>query len=83
MYAGKLVFAQMMEFAPWHTFRRLVGSTRVISTSVPLLAWTSFYVWPLPSLHIEKACAMSRLACDPNLRDSNHWEYAARSAAAL
>jgi len=24
MYAGKLVFAQLMEFAPWHTFRRLV-----------------------------------------------------------
>jgi len=25
MYAGKLVFAQLMEFAPWHTFRRLVA----------------------------------------------------------
>jgi len=24
MYGGKLVFAQVMEFAPWHTFRRLV-----------------------------------------------------------
>lgn len=24
MYAGKLVFPQLMEFAPWHTFRRLV-----------------------------------------------------------
>ncbi len=24
MHAGKLVFAQVMEFAPWHTFRRLV-----------------------------------------------------------
>jgi hypothetical protein len=24
MYAGKLVFAQVMEYAPWHTFRRLV-----------------------------------------------------------
>jgi Domain of unknown function (DUF4372)/Transposase DDE domain len=24
MYAGKLVFAQVMEFAPWHTFRRLI-----------------------------------------------------------
>ena len=21
MYAGKLVFAQVMEYAPWHTFR--------------------------------------------------------------
>jgi len=28
MYAGKLVFAQMMEFAPWHTFRRLVTKYR-------------------------------------------------------
>jgi hypothetical protein len=28
MYAGKLVFAQVMEFAPWHTFRRLVGKYR-------------------------------------------------------
>jgi Domain of unknown function (DUF4372)/Transposase DDE domain len=28
MYAGKLVFAQVMEFAPWHTFRRLVCKYR-------------------------------------------------------
>jgi hypothetical protein len=28
MYAGKLVFAQVMEFAPWHTFRRLVAKPR-------------------------------------------------------
>jgi hypothetical protein len=28
MYAGKLVFAQVMEYAPWHTFRRLVGRYR-------------------------------------------------------
>jgi hypothetical protein len=25
MYTGKLVFAQLMELAPWHTFRRLVS----------------------------------------------------------
>ena len=25
MYAGKLVFAQVMEYAPWHTCRRLVA----------------------------------------------------------
>ena len=25
MYTGKLVFSQVMEFAPWHTFRRLVA----------------------------------------------------------
>lgn len=25
MHAGQLVFAQLMEFAPWHTFRRLVS----------------------------------------------------------
>ena len=28
MYAGKLVFAQVMEHAPWHTFRRLVSRYR-------------------------------------------------------
>jgi hypothetical protein len=28
MYAGKLVFAQVMEFAPWHTFRRVVAKYR-------------------------------------------------------
>jgi hypothetical protein len=28
MYAGKLVFAQVMEVAPWHTFRRLVSKYR-------------------------------------------------------
>ena len=29
MYAGKLVFAQVMECAPWHTFRRLVPKYQV------------------------------------------------------
>ena len=28
MHAGNLVFAQVMEFAPWHTFRRLVAKCR-------------------------------------------------------
>jgi hypothetical protein len=28
MYSGNLVFAQIMEFAPWHTFRRLVSKYR-------------------------------------------------------
>ena len=28
MHSGNLVFAQLMEFAPWHTFRRLVGRYR-------------------------------------------------------
>ena len=28
MYSGKLVFAQVMEYAPWHTFRRLVDKHR-------------------------------------------------------
>jgi hypothetical protein len=28
MHAGKLVFAQVMEFAPWHIFRRLVVKHR-------------------------------------------------------
>jgi hypothetical protein len=28
MHVGKLIFAQVMEFAPWHTFRRLVTKYR-------------------------------------------------------
>jgi hypothetical protein len=28
MHTGKLVFAQVMEFAPWHMFRRLVAKYR-------------------------------------------------------
>ncbi|MGB9430563.1 MAG: IS4 family transposase [Gammaproteobacteria bacterium] len=28
MYTGKLVFTQVMEYAPWHTFRRLVTKYR-------------------------------------------------------
>jgi hypothetical protein len=28
MHTGKLVFAQVLEFAPWHTFRRLVAKYR-------------------------------------------------------
>jgi hypothetical protein len=44
MYAGKLVFAQVMEFAPWHTFRRLVTkyrgdrNVRNVTTHAPSLA---------------------------------------------
>ena len=29
MHIGNLVFSQLMEFAPWHTFRRLVAKYRV------------------------------------------------------
>jgi len=28
MHVGKLIFAQIMEFAPWHTFRRVVNKYR-------------------------------------------------------
>ena len=28
MHVGKLIFAQLMEFAPWHTFRRLIAKYR-------------------------------------------------------
>jgi hypothetical protein len=28
MHIGNLVFSQLMEFAPWHTFRRLVVKYR-------------------------------------------------------
>jgi hypothetical protein len=28
MHVGKLIFAQVMEFAPWHTFRRVVNKYR-------------------------------------------------------
>lgn len=28
MHSGNLIFAQLMEFAPWHTFRRLVAKYR-------------------------------------------------------
>jgi hypothetical protein len=28
MHIGNLVFSQLMEFAPWHTFRRLVAKYR-------------------------------------------------------
>ena len=28
MHTGNLMFSQLMEFAPWHTFRRLVAKYR-------------------------------------------------------
>jgi len=28
MFGGKLIFAQVMEYAPWHTFRRIVEKPR-------------------------------------------------------
>ena len=44
MHAGTLVFAQVMEIAPWHTFRRLVRSTTAISTFAASVVWTSLCV---------------------------------------
>ena len=29
MFGGKLIFAQVMQYAPWHTFRRIVEMPRV------------------------------------------------------
>ena len=50
MHAGKLIFAQVMEFAPWHTFRRLVGQIpRQFQRSHFYLASTSICAWPLRS----------------------------------
>ena len=48
MYDGKLVFSQVMDFIPWHTFRRCVkrydGEHKVLSfrcTEHNIVAWHS------------------------------------------
>jgi hypothetical protein len=48
MHAGKLVFAQVMEFAPRHTFVVSSASTAETLTSdtAPSLASISFCAWP-------------------------------------
>jgi len=49
MHIGNLVFSQLMEFAPWHTFRRLVAKYRGDFNVRTLAVWTSFCRWLLHS----------------------------------
>jgi hypothetical protein len=48
MHAGQLVFAQVMEFAPWHTFRRLVAKYRGDFNVRRFSCLDSFSAWLLP-----------------------------------
>jgi hypothetical protein len=45
MYAGKLVFAQVMEHLPLHTFRRIV-SRYAGERKVKSPAWINSCAWP-------------------------------------
>jgi len=58
MNAGKLVFAQVMEFAPWHTFRRLVSRYR-----------GNFNVRPFRCLDQFLCMAFAQLTYRESLRD--------------
>jgi hypothetical protein len=58
MHAGKLIFAQVMEFAPWHTFRRLVGKYQ-----------GNFNVRTFPCLDQYLCMAFAQLTYRESLRD--------------
>ena len=62
MHSGKLVFAQVMEFAPWHTFRRLVAkykgnfNVRSFSCADQFLCMVFAYLSSLESLRDVEDC---------------------------
>jgi hypothetical protein len=58
MHVGKLIFAQVMEFAPWHTFRRLVGKYQ-----------GDFNVRTFPCLDQYLCMAFAQLTYRESLRD--------------
>jgi len=55
MHVGKLVFAQVMEFAPWHTFGRLSRSIGRLQRTHLQLPRTSSCAWPLAQLTTGRA----------------------------
>jgi hypothetical protein len=58
MHSGKLIFAQVMEFAPWHTFRRLVAKYQ-----------GNFNVRTFPCLDQYLCMAFAQLTYRESLRD--------------
>ena len=45
MFVGQLVFSQIMAFAPWHTFRRLVRKYRGDFNIRSFSCLKQFYAW--------------------------------------
>ena len=82
MYSGKLVFAQVMDHLPMHTFRRAVSRYGGKPfTSSPFRATASFCAWRSPNLRIGRVCEISRSACVRSDRSSITWAFAARCRA--
>jgi hypothetical protein len=82
MFAGKLVLAQVMEFAPWHTFRRAVekhcGNFNVRSFS----CLDHFLCMAFAQLTYRESMRDIE-ACLPSPQNSITWAFAARSVAVL
>ena len=72
MYAGKLVFAQLMDHLPWHRFRRCVerydGNHKVKSFSC-----SDQYRCMAFAQLTYRSCGMSRCACGLSRASSTTW----------
>jgi len=54
MNKGKMVFGQLIEFAPWDISNMLLNGTMAITIIKDSRAGSSFYVWHLANLPTEK-----------------------------
>ena len=81
MYSGKLVFAQVMDHLPMHTFRQAVrryGGNRYVK-SFP--CHSQFLCMAFAQLTYRESCATSRSACGPSGASSITWAFATRCRA--
>ena len=72
MYAGKLVFAQVMEYAPWHTFRRLVAKYQGDFNVRSFSCLDQFLCMAFAQLTYRESCATSKPAWGPARQAVSH-----------
>ena len=77
MHIGNLVFSQLMEFAPWHSFRRLVAKYRGDFNVRTFSCLDQFLSMAFAQLTYREACAISRPVCVRSPPNSITWVFTA------
>ena len=65
MFAGQLLFAQLMDFLPDTNSTSASDATAAIDDCAAFRAAISFFAWLLRNSRTAKACATSKPACEP------------------
>ena len=78
MHIGNLVFSQLMEFAPWHTFRRLVAKYRGDFNVRTFSCLDQFLSMAFAQLTYRESLRDTRRVCARSLPNSITWGCVAR-----